>query len=159
MLAVRVAAAGRERELRAAVGRTWAAVSTLNIPGPAMDYSALNVDSIAALGSTQAPLLEPVWPAPHGLLVCLQMWRESTFCLPRDHQNMLRNRNCSQCLEVSSYNTERLKSLRAFLNQNLFSARAHSPFDGVTPSFMVLSGVCTWEVATAVLDVCEPLDL
>lgn len=50
-----VAAAGRERELRAAAGRTWAAVSILNIPGPAMGYSALNLDNIAALGSTQAP--------------------------------------------------------------------------------------------------------
>lgn len=74
-----LAAAGRERELRAAVGRTCAAVSTLNIAGLAMDYSALNVDSTAAVGSTQAPRTEPVWPAAQGLLVCLLMWESPLF--------------------------------------------------------------------------------
>lgn len=107
MLAV---AADREREPQAAVGRTWAAVSALNIPGPTMDYSALDLDSSAALGSTQTLRPEPVWPAVQGLLVCLQMRGEPTFCLPGDHQNMLRNQSCSQCLEASSHNTEGLES-------------------------------------------------
>lgn len=126
-----LAAAGRERELRAAVGPTCAAASTLNIPGLAMDYSALNLDSIAAPGSTLAPRTEPIWPAAQGLLVCLQMWGEPALCLPRGHQNTLRNRNCSQCLEASSHNTERLQSLRAFLKQNFLSALAHCTFDGI----------------------------
>jgi hypothetical protein len=148
-----VAAAGRERELRAAVGRTWAAVSTLNIPGPAMDYSALNLDSISALGSTQGPRPEPVWLAPQGLLVCLQMWGEPAFCLPKDHQNTLRSRSCSQCLDASGHNPEGLQNLRAFLKQNFVSALTHSTFDGISPPSWSLSGICMWPVAAAILDV------
>lgn len=118
------AAAGREREL-------WAGVnfcrrfSTFSILSPAMDYSALNLDSVAALGSTQAPWPEPIPPpAIQGLPFCLQMWGEAASCLPRDHQNMLRNLDCAPCLEASKLKDS--ESMRTLLKQNWPSHRVLS---------------------------------
>lgn len=128
MLPMLGAAAGRERELWAGVNLCWrfSALSTLS---PAMDHSALNLDSVAALGSPQAPWPEPVPSAIQGLLFCLQKWGKAASCLPREHQNMLRNLDCAPCLEASKLKDS--ESVRALLKQNLPSYRVHSTLDGV----------------------------
>lgn len=114
VLAMLGAAAGRERELWAGVN-CWR-FSALSILSPAMDYSALNLDSVAALGSTQAPWPEPVSPSTvQDLLFCLQKWGEAASCLPRDHQNMLRNLDCAPCLAASKRKDS--ESVRALLKQ------------------------------------------
>lgn len=132
---------------RAGVNFCWR-FSTFSILSPAMDYSALNLDSVAVLGSTQAPWPEPVPPpAIQGLLFCLQMWGEAASCLPRDHQNMLRNLDCAPCLEASKLKDS--ESVRTLLKQNWPSHRVLSTSDGVILYPLSSSREATREVAAS----------
>lgn len=90
MLAMLVAAAG-ERELQAAGGRTCAAVSTFKHSWSSYGLFGIELRQYCFTEKHSGPMIRAYMAYSTGFLVCLQMWGEPTFCLPRNHQNMLRN--------------------------------------------------------------------